>query len=35
MNDNPLIHALKEVCSFLNNIKIKYMLVVGAVTILI
>ena len=29
MNDNPLIHALKEVCSFLKNSKIEYMLVGG------
>ena len=29
MNDNPLIHALKEVCSFLIDSKIEYMLVGG------
>lgn len=32
MNDNPLIHALKEVCSFLKNSKIEYMLVRRAAT---
>lgn len=29
MNDNPLVQSLKEICLFLDNIRIEYMLVGG------